>query len=240
ARLWPQAAARSARRLRLADAIDEQTRAQSLPALRTVIADRDEAAILRGAAAVLLVQRFPAELDVVTPLLADPSPLLRPRPAEARGSAGDRRVAAAALAGAAALARDPSLAVRQARAIALTMLGDADDAAPAIDALLADPDGVALAQPHLAAAMLAMGRRDPAAAARELEQVIARVPYHVDALLMLANLQPRHADRPRRRPRAPPRRAALRPADPRGARAAAGPLSAAAAKIGTGGRAANP
>ncbi|MGZ3405952.1 MAG: multiheme c-type cytochrome, partial [Polyangia bacterium] len=63
-KLWPDAAGRAARRLRLADAFDDKSAADSLRALVDTIGDASEAPTLRGAAAMLLAQRFPDRAGV--------------------------------------------------------------------------------------------------------------------------------------------------------------------------------
>ena len=57
-KLWPEAPKRAARRLRLADAFDERTAAQSERALIDTLGDTTEAPTVRGAAAMVLAQRF--------------------------------------------------------------------------------------------------------------------------------------------------------------------------------------
>src|SRR5205085_12292761 len=107
---WPNAYARNERRVRLADAIDETTAASSLPALSAVVRDMSEAPTLRGAAAVILAQRFgAAAADVIVPLLHDPNEVVRARFVEALGYANARQSADAV----ASLADDPSIRVRQ-------------------------------------------------------------------------------------------------------------------------------
>ncbi len=186
ARLWPDAAARQARRRRLADAIDESTRARSREPLVAVVADRDEAPTLRGAAAVLLGQRFPADAPAaLVPLLDDPDPLVRVRAVEGLGFARARGAASR-------LARlatsDPALAVRHFATLTLFDLGEAARAEEAARALARDPASEALPQPHVLLALAAGRRRDLDGARRELERALALIPYNADNLVLYADL----------------------------------------------------
>jgi hypothetical protein len=133
-RLWPDAAKRQARRVRLAEAIDEATAPGSHDALVAVVGDPGEAPILRGAAAVLLAQRFPDDAaGAIAPLLRDADALLRARAASAHGHAHPPAQVVDRLA---VLARsDPALAVKQAAITSLALLGDAARADAAARAL---------------------------------------------------------------------------------------------------------
>jgi len=76
--LWPDASRRQARRILLADAIDEATAAQSFPALKAIVSAPFEAPTLRGAGAMLLAQRFSQQSPaILAPLLRDRYPLVR-------------------------------------------------------------------------------------------------------------------------------------------------------------------
>lgn len=195
-RLWPAAAARQARRLRLADAIDEGTAAGSRDALLGVLADEAEAPTLRGVAAVLLAQRFPKEaVAPLLPLLSHRESLLRARAAEALGYTRDRGAAGSPVA---VLLNDPVLAVRHTAALTLAVLGDGR-AEPAARALAQDPASEALPQPHFVLGGAALRRGDLQAARRELLRAIALVPYHADALVLLADVELRLGDAPRAR-----------------------------------------
>ena len=181
---WPQARKRQARRLRLADAIDEATAAGSRPALLSVLADRGEAPSLRATCAILLAQRFPrGATSVLVPLLADPDALVRWRAVEALGQA-QAREAAAAIAG---TLRDPSLPVRVAAAVTLISLGDARGEA-AVRELTTARDTAALMLPHYALAQLHFRRGELEGAARSLERAVERMPYFVDGLVGLGEI----------------------------------------------------
>lgn len=189
-RWWPGAAARQARRLRLADAIDEKTAAQSLPALAAVIGDRSEAPSLRGAAAQLLGQRFPAAAPpIVIPLLHDRDPLVRARLVESLGYANARANTADIV----PLLADSSIAVRQMAALVLSTFGDprGDEA---LARLAADPQTRGLVRPHIALGIAAAKRGDFDAATRELTTAVDEVPYAVDALVLLADISARRGD----------------------------------------------
>jgi len=189
-RWWPDAAARQARRTRLADAIDEKTSAQSLPALMAVVRDRDEAPTLRGAAALLLGQRFPREASAtLVPLLYDPDPLVRSRFIEALGYAQARDAADAI----APFASDSPLPVRQMAALVLSSFGDARGLA-ACRLLMNVPKTSKLVRPHVALAIDAANHNDLDTAERELKTAVAEVPYLTDALVMLADIRMRRHD----------------------------------------------
>jgi tetratricopeptide (TPR) repeat protein len=183
-RLWPGVAARQERRLRLADAIDEQTAEHSRPALLAVLADEQEAETLRGAAALLLAQRFPrGAAAALLPLLTHSGVLLRAQGIEALGFAKAHEASSAI----AARAHDPALGVRQAAALVLKTLDDPRSEAAARE-LASDPQSAGLMQPHYVLAQLAFRRGDLSTAAVELERAADRVPYFTDALLGLSAL----------------------------------------------------
>jgi hypothetical protein len=185
ARLWPEAAARQERRRRLADAIDEATRERSRAPLLAVVADADEAPTLRGAAAVLLGQRFPDAIDAVRPLLHDVDPLLRHRAVEAIAAARARSAVPALVPLAAG---DPSLSVRQFATLTLFDLGAAGDAEKAARALIADPDGDALPQLHVLLSVAAGRRHQLDEARRQLDRALALAPYDAPNLVLSADL----------------------------------------------------
>ena len=179
---WPDAAGRQARRLRLADAIDEATAPASRPALLAVLADPHEAPSLRGTCAVLLAQRFPhGAAGAIRPLLRDADALVRTRAVEALGFAQAREAAGEI----AQLLDDGSLFVRQAAALTLVTLGDTRGEG-AVRALAGGRDTGALMQPHYVLAQLAARRGDLAGATTELERAVDRMPYFVDGLVGLA------------------------------------------------------
>lgn len=183
-RLWPKVAERQRRRLRLADAIDEQTAERSGPLLAAVVADREEAPSLRGACALLLAQRFPREaVGFLLPLLSSPDPLLRSQVIEALGFAKARGAADAI----AQHQHDPSLTVRNTMALVLSGLGDPRGEQAARE-LAGDKKSASLMQPHYILAQHALRRGDLAATTAELEQSVDRVPYFTDALLALAEV----------------------------------------------------
>ena len=182
-KLWPDAAGRAARRQRLADAFDEKTAAQSARALVDTIGDTTEAPTLRGAAAVILAQRFPDRVAAVLPLLEAREVVLRVKACEALATA-HARPAADALA---AHAADGALPVRQAVALALATLGDAR-ARPLLERLAEDAESSHLMQPHVALARLHLHDGDLVAARAELETVAKLTPYFADALAELARV----------------------------------------------------
>ena len=182
AKWWPDATKRQARRERLADAFDEASAGGSPAPLRVVIADRDEAPTLRGAAAITLARRtHEGATDAILPLLSDPSLVLRAKGCEALGDA-HARTAANTVAG---LLADPSLRVRLACALALLDMHDARGEL-ALKQLASDPSTTRLMLPHLELGRLAMRRHDYATGKAELTQVLALAPYFVDAAVELA------------------------------------------------------
>jgi len=179
---WPGAAARTARRERLADAFDETTAATSGPALRAVVADPTEAPTLRGAAAITLGRRsHAAAIPELAPLLASELTMLRAKACEALG---DARAQGAADQVAGKLA-DPSLRVRLACSLALFDMRDPRGEL-ALAQLARDPSTSHLMIPHLELGNAAMRRGDFATGKRELEQVALLAPYFTDALTELA------------------------------------------------------
>jgi hypothetical protein len=179
---WPNAGARQARRIRLADAFDEATARTSAQPLAAVVADTAEAPTLRGAAAILLARRFgPASARTIEPLLASDDVVLRAKACEALGY-GHARSAADAVN---ARTTDASLRVRLACALALVDMGDAR-AQGALAALANDPATSHLMLPHLELGNAALQHNDLPAAKRELTQVVTLAPYAVDAMFQLA------------------------------------------------------
>jgi hypothetical protein len=191
---WPDAAQRQARRIRLADAIDEAGAATSEPALRAVLADASEAPILRAAAAELFAQRFPSDGAALVPLLGNADPLVRAKAAAALGytRALDTRDALAPL------THDASVFVRQAAALTLATFGD-PRGATALWALAGDPVTSALPTPHLGLGILALRRGETGTARTELEKTIALQPYQTQALLDLADLSAKQGQLPQAR-----------------------------------------
>jgi hypothetical protein len=190
---WPSAAARNERRIRLADAVDEETAAASLPALSAVVRDSTEAPTLRGAAAVILGQRFPAAAaEVIAPLLHYSNDVVRARFVEALGYANARNSADAV----ASLASDPSIRVRQNVALVLASFGD-PRAPAALLKLTSDPATTHLVRPHILRGIGAANRGEFDAAIRELEFALNDAPYATDALVLLADIYARRGDVPR-------------------------------------------
>jgi HEAT repeat protein len=184
---WPHAAARQARRLRLADAFDETTAPTSREPLRMVITDATEAPTLRGAAAQLLAQRFSADAaSALLPLLTDPSIVLRAQAVEALGMANARDAGPALV----PLLDDPALPVRHVTALVLASFGDRRGYV-ALRALADDEHTAGLFQPHLLLGMEAMHRNDLDAAVTSLERATALMPYHTGALVLLADAHAR-------------------------------------------------
>ncbi|MEA2569465.1 MAG: hypothetical protein QOI24_1466 [Acidobacteriota bacterium] len=192
---WPNAARRNERRVRLADAIDEKTSAASLGALTAVVGDVTEAPTLRGAAAVLLGQRFAASTSaIVEPLLHDRSDVLRARAVEALGYANARDAADAL----APLTNDPAVRVRQGAALVLASFGDARGF-EALAKLARDPATTRLVRPHIMLAINAANRGDFDAATRELDTALTETPYATDALVLLADINARRGNLPHAR-----------------------------------------
>ena len=177
---WPDAAKRQARRERLADAFDEATAKESASALRTVIADADEAPTVRGAAAIMFARRGGAPTSIV-PLLASPLTILRAKACEALGDA-HAKVAADQVADKLA---DPSLRVRLACSLALLDMRDPRGEL-ALTTLANDPATSHLMIPHLELGHAMIRRHDYAAAQKELLQVAQLAPYFADGLVDLA------------------------------------------------------
>jgi Tetratricopeptide repeat/Cytochrome c554 and c-prime len=188
-RLWPDAPGRAARRQRLADAFDEKTAAESLQPLLDTIADTREAPTLRGAAAVILAQRFPPRVAAVLPLLSARESILRVKACEALATAHARPAADALF----AHVDDSALPVRQAAALALAAVGDAR-AEAALARLARDESSAHLMQPHLALGMMYARRGDLAGARRELTEVARLTPYFADAIVQLAQVAARQGD----------------------------------------------
>jgi hypothetical protein len=179
---WPNARARQARRLRLADAFDPQTGKRSARPLLEVITDAAEAPTLRGAAAIVLGLRFgPQTAQALVPFLERPDVVLRAKGCEALAAA--RAVAAAD-----ALARrleDTSLRVRLAAAIALHDLRD-PRGEPALRRLAETPASGNLVIPHFELGRLLASRGDFAGARAELTRVARLSPYFTEAIVELA------------------------------------------------------
>ena len=172
---WPDAGKRRARRDRLADAFDPATAKDSARPLLVVIADRDEAPTLRGAAAIVLARRFgkPTAPRLI-PLLGERDVVLRAKGCEALGAA---RAAGTEVA---RLLDDPSLRVRLAAALALSDSRDPRGES-ALQALADAPDTAGLMLPHYELGM-AKGRHDDFAGARAQLAIVAKIaPYFTDA-----------------------------------------------------------
>jgi hypothetical protein len=187
---WPGAAARQARRVRLADAVDERTADASLPALTAVVRDLEEAPTLRAAAALLLAQRFPdAAAPILLPHIDTRDPLLRARLLEALGTTRDP----AATGVAARFVDDPVLQARQTAALVLASRGD-PRAEAALRRLADDPATSALFRPHVMLSIAAANRGDFDTATREIDAALAQAPYVADALVFRADIDARRGD----------------------------------------------
>jgi tetratricopeptide (TPR) repeat protein len=187
---WPHIDERLARRSRLADAIDEKTSGSSLAPLRMILGDRAEAALLRGAAAQLLAQRFPKEAtSVLVPLLSDASPVVRADAIEALGYVNARDAADV-------IARhidDPALQVRENAALVLASVGDLRGEA-ALAKLAHDSTTGALFRPHVMLSIAAANRGDLETASKEIDAALALAPYVPDAIVFRADLDARRGD----------------------------------------------
>ncbi|MCY1040894.1 HEAT repeat domain-containing protein [Corallococcus sp. bb12-1] len=182
---WPQAAQRQQRRLRLADAFDEKTAAQSRGPLEAVLADTTEAGTLRGAAAKFLARRFKREAvpALRAGLKGTTDSTLRSDLIDALGSVNAREATEDLV----PLLKDGSLWVRQGAALTLASFGDAR-AMPALEALANQPETSGLVQPHVMLGQLAMRKRDVLTATREFERALDLQPYNADVLVRLADL----------------------------------------------------
>ena len=187
---WPNAAAGAARRRRLADAFDEATAAASLQPLIDTLGDPAEAPTLRGAAALILAQRFPAGAAALLPLLDAADITLRAKACEALGVARARPFVDALY----RRGSDPALTVRQAAALALSALGD-PRAGELLERLGREPASSHLLQPHVALAQSALRGGDLTRARSELEAVARLTPYFAEALVQLARVAARQGDR---------------------------------------------
>jgi tetratricopeptide (TPR) repeat protein len=189
---WPGAAARQARRIRLADAFGAESETPDRQALAAVVADGGEAPTLRGAAALWLAMRFPREAaGPIARALADPSLVLKQRLAAALAIAPSRE-------GVDALRpslQDPSLAVRAAAALALGTLGTPEGEV-AVRGLATDPASAGLVRPHVLLAAMARRRGNLPEVAVELERALDLQPYSAEVLLQIADVQVRQGNWP--------------------------------------------
>jgi len=179
---WPNAKARQARRLRLADAFDPAAGKASARPLLETLTDPAEAPTLRGAAAIVLGLRFgPQTARALVPLLDSPDVVLRAKGCEA--------LAMARATGATdALARrleDGSLRVRLTAALALEDLHDPRGEA-ALRRLAEAPESANLVIPHFEIGRSLASHGDFAGARAELTRVARLSPYFTEALIQLA------------------------------------------------------
>lgn len=182
AKWWPDAGKRAARRERLADAFDEATAKASAPALLAVIADKEEAPTLRGAAAVTFGRRFGVRATgALATLLDSPELVLRAKACEALGDAR----ATTASNDVARHLEDRELRVQLACALALLDMHD-PRGEPALQRLADSPATNHLMLPHLELGMAAGRRKDFQTARKELEWVAKLSPSYTDALVDLA------------------------------------------------------
>jgi hypothetical protein len=180
---WPGAAARQARRVRLADAFDPATATRSRGALVATVSDADEAPTLRAAALTLLATQSPADVrELAVPLLHHAEALLRARAATALAMA---RVTSAKDAIARNVA-DPSLPVAEATALALAALGDRRGVA-ALDELVRAPRTSRLFQPQLALGIARARGGDVRGAVPLFRRAVEVAPYASDAMVMLSD-----------------------------------------------------
>jgi hypothetical protein len=194
---WPKAGQRQQRRLRLAEAFDEKTAAKSRALLEAVLADKKEAAAIRGVAAQFLARRFKQEaVPALKVALTDADPLLRSNAVEAFWMTGAKDSAGVLV----PLLKDKSLWVRQLTALVLGSFGDAH-APEVLDALAHRPESEGLVQPHVALGQMAARRGDLPSAIQELERSLDLQPYNADVLVQLADLYAKQGDWVRTRAR---------------------------------------
>ncbi|WP_224369173.1 HEAT repeat domain-containing protein [Hyalangium versicolor] len=184
-RWWPEAKKHQERRLRLADAFTEKTAQQSRPFLEAVLADTQEAAELRGAAALFLARRFSREASPAlrAALRSAQEPLLRAEIIDALAQAKARDASEDV----ASLLKDPSIWVRQSAAVTLTQLGD-PRGPTALEILAQQPETSGLMAPHAMLGHLALRRKDLTTATRQFEQALDVQPYYSELLVMLADI----------------------------------------------------
>ena len=195
---WPQAKQRQARRLRLADAFDPKTAADSRQPLEQVLADKQEAPSLRGVAAQLLVQRYHKDaVPVLEAALATTTDEgLRSDLAGALAATGPREVADVL----APLLKDKSLWVRQTVALPLAGAGDARGIT-ALEEMVSKPESQGLPMPYMVLGQLALRRGDVATGTQRLERSLDLQPYNASVLVMLADVYARQGDMVRARER---------------------------------------
>ena len=192
AKWWPASSKRRARRIQLADAFDEKTKAASEAALIAVVTDAHEAPLLRGFAAELLGQRFSVSAAKVLPdLLEAGDGYLRSRVVSGLSAARAKSASDAV----AKRLGDSSLVVREFSAMLLTSWGDARGPA-ALEVLANDPDTQSLVRPHLVLAQRAMAAKRFDEARREVARVLELMPYGAQALLLEADLAMQRRDVP--------------------------------------------
>ena len=156
-RWWPEAKQRQQRRLRLADAFADKTAAQSRPSWRPCSRSTEEAAELRGAAALFLARRFHGE---ATPALraalgGAKDSLLRSEIVDALGQAKAREATGEL----APLLKDSSIWVRQSRPSRWRSSGDPQACRCARGAGPAAGD-LGLTAPHAMLGHLALRRKE--------------------------------------------------------------------------------
>jgi tetratricopeptide (TPR) repeat protein len=180
---WPNST-RRARRVRLAAAFDEKTKAGSEAALVAVVTDQTEAPLLRGFAAELLGQRFALKASEVLPgVLGASDAYLRSRAlsglsaARAKGAANE----------VARLLTDSSVVVREFAALLLLSWGDARGQS-ALESLASGDETRTLARPHLVLAQRLASSGQFERARKELSQVLEVMPYSAGALVLQADL----------------------------------------------------
>ncbi|MFN7971204.1 MAG: HEAT repeat domain-containing protein [Acidobacteriota bacterium] len=182
-RLWPDAARRTERRRRLADAFDVATAATSESSLEAVLADGSEAETLRAAAASLLASRIKERArEPLLAALSDPSPLVRSAAASGLSWAGPGVAPSLR-----PLLADPSTAVEL--AAAATLIASDDPEAEALYRRLAGaPATSGLVDPHIQLGLLDARRQRLAEAETELRTAIDLQFYNTYALVKLADV----------------------------------------------------
>lgn len=184
---WWGDSTRRQRRVRLADAFDEKTKENSGEALTALVRDETEPALIRGFAAELLGQRFPARAaDVLPPLLEAPDAYVRSRVLAGLSSAQVRSARTRVL----ALTKDDALIVREFAALLLASWGEPG----ALEALASDPTTRSLARPHLVLAQRAFAEARFATAEHEVQSALQLTPWAGAALVMEADLAVRRRD----------------------------------------------
>ncbi len=186
---WPNSL-RRVRRVRLAAAFDEKTKQSSAESLVVVVRDQTEAPLVRGFAAELLGQRFPARAAEVLPAQLEASDAyLRSRVLAGLSSARAKGAATAV----AAHLTDASVVVREFAALLLTTWGD-PRGVPALERLTTEASTRTLVRPHLALAQRLAGAGQVERAHAHVRAALEVMPYAASALVLEADLAMRQND----------------------------------------------